>query len=241
MNVLHLEEDARLFPGCQKPSALEYNKVHDTPLSDSDMTIFDGNTTSRAIHYRLLRLAAHHTRSISVFPFLVTPLEGKAAIYHRGSRLKRDDDRYTITLSSLMSWELGQRRLRVGLVESANSPGTPFSHVWAFALYSRDEVRGKGKDLILFDDTAEDLRSEYQGQVTFNEITADQRRLISILRKRHVRVEDVMVDLVTTWGSKAATCAWSLRFDSWSALGKTLKMRGESSNDCMTNGTCNNG
>jgi len=86
-----------------------FSKIrYPTPIEQSS----GEDVSTKDIYRRLLRLSAEVT-TVSVFPWIISPLEGKGARIARLTRWKAEDDRYTFTCSSFMSWD-GWERGRFG-------------------------------------------------------------------------------------------------------------------------------
>lgn len=121
--------------------------------------------------------------SIAIFPSIIHPIDKKAIKLSRGKHIKRRGHQYYFTLASFINWELGERKLRMGVTISFNQEvlNAPL-HAWVVLVW----IRSKGvNDIVIFDNTAEDLISHHNGKISLQKIHKAQRDLKTKLEEKH--------------------------------------------------------
>lgn len=150
------------------------------------------------VHRRLLRLL-EDSPNVAIFPYLICPLEGKAVKYTRQRRIKREGNQFCFTFASFMAWELGDRRLRLGIVETF-APRTveqtdETTHVWVVGVYSKHDRAGK--DVFFFDDSSQDTLAVMDDEAFMQDMVKGQRKVVKLLKDKH----RIAVDKVW-WGGR---------------------------------------
>lgn len=174
-----------------------YAMVRRSPLPDDDRpehAFFRLTVPAEDVHRRLMRLLPT-VPNVAVFPWMIAPLQETGIAYFRRDRMKEGDDRFYFPLSRFLGWELGRRKLRIGIVESTAKNRSFPSHIWVLGLVSRK----KGKDLIILDDSSEDVLAATNDKPSLEDILRSQRDLKSILVKHYgFNIKRVL------WGGRSA-------------------------------------